>query len=271
MKNAKMMIDVMVKDLTVVVATGKVRDDGCLMITRKVSTAEPGVPAVATALAYAAGEIGTLIKAGISDRIAIIMPEQAVIRAAEAQKIKNQGGDMETLIKDWMLKSSPLEAEGWTTALRLFGAAVSKYAGTIVWQNARSLYRWEVKSQDPTGSDMATLDEVTFTNGANVDLGLIVAENQYYNETAKVTVTKIRQRNGNFRYRAFVPRMFTVRDANGENQHLDAFTVSNPELAVEGLSDSHAAVINALRLHVKAAEKLPKVKVAAKIVVEDKD
>lgn len=272
MQNSKIMFDIMVKDLTCVISSGRILEDGTLMIKRRTEPVIAGTPSVAAVLAHVAGEIASLNEAGIADRVVFILPEQATIRAAEAQKLKNQRvSDIgSVLIKDWMLRGPQIEAESWSTALTMFGVAFSQYKGVILWHSARSLYRWELKGQVPDGSDLAKLEgqEVTFTSGVNVELGIAV-ENEHYNETVKVNVTKIRQRNGNFRYRAFVPRFFSVKGENGTVQMLDSFTVSNPELAVEGSNNGSSAVINALRLHVRTAEKLPRVRVATKIVVED--
>jgi len=276
MKNSKVMLDVIAKDNTVVVAKGTVTEGGVLEISRKVRTFDMGVPAQAAILATAAGEIAALTKAGMSDRIAVILPEQVVIRAAEAQKLKNQGvADIGgKLLKGWMVdrsKVSETEAAAWSTACEMFGNAVNSYGGTIIWQSARALYRWEVKGEDPAGADLADFNgqEVTFTAGANADLGLVVVDNERYNNTAKITVSSIRNRNGSVRYRAFVPRVVGIKKEDGTFGTITAAEASNPELDIEGSSDSYCAVINALRLHVKAAEKLPKLKVAKKIVVND--
>lgn len=268
------MIDVVAKDQTIVVAKG-VCENGVLKVTRKARTSESGVPLQAAVLATVAGELAGLTTAGVADRVTVILPEQVVIRAAEAQKLKNNGvADIGSrLLKGWMVdrsRVSDVEANAWTAATTMFGNAVGAYGGTIVWQSARSLYRWEVRSSDPTGSDLAELNgkEVTFTSGANAELGLIVVDNQRYNQTAKISVMTIGQRGGGKRYRAFVPRFISVKTEEGFNQ-VTSYEASNPELALEGSTDSASAVINALRLHVKAAEKLPRIAVAAKIVVSD--
>lgn len=274
MKSSKIMIDVVAKDQTIVVAKG-VCENGVLKVTRKARTSESGVPLQAAVLATVAGELAGLTTAGVADRVTVILPEQVVIRAAEAQKLKNNGvADIGSrLLKGWMVdrsRVSDVEANAWTAATTMFGNAVGAYGGTIVWQSARSLYRWEVRSSDPTGSDLAELNgkEVTFTSGANAELGLIVVDNQRYNQTAKISVMTIGQRGGGKRYRAFVPRFISVKTEEGFNQ-VTSYEASNPELALEGSTDSASAVINALRLHVKAAEKLPRIAVAAKIVVSD--
>lgn len=274
MRNSKIMFDVIAKDNTVVVAKGLV-NNSTMRVSRKVRTSEAGVPTQAAVLATIAGEIAALTKAGVADRIAVILPEQVVIRAAEAQKLKNNGvADIGSrLLKGWMVdrtKVSEVEAQSWETATRMFGNAVAGYQGSIVWQSARTLYRWEVRGTDPTGADVAELNgkEVTFTAGANAELGIVVADNQRYNQTAKISVTAIGQRGGGKRFRAFVPRFVSVKKEDGSVEQLTTFEASNPELNIEGVTDSASAVINAVRLHVTAAEKLPKVAVA-KIVVED--
>lgn len=275
MKNSKIMLDVVAKDQTTVVAKG-VSEGGVLRVSRKVRESEAGVPLQAAVLATVAGELAGLTAAGVADRVTVILPEQVLIRAAEAQKLKNQGvADIGSrLLKGWMVdrsRVSEVEANAWTAATTMFGNAVGAYGGVIVWQSARALYRWEVRSSDPTGSDLAELNgkEVVFTAGANAELGLVVADNQRYNQTAKISTMTIGQRGGGKRYRAFVPRFVSVKKEDGSLGQITAYEASNPELAVEGATDSASAVINALRLHVKAAEKLPKVVVAQKIVVSD--
>lgn len=276
MTNSKRYFDILVKDTTVVIASGVIDETGTLRIKRRVEKVEAGVPSVAASLIFAADVIGNLFKQNISDRITIVMSEQASIRAFEAQKAKKNGvADIgSVLLKSWMTdltKVSELEANSWETAMTIFGSAVQKYQGQIVWTSARKLYRWEVKGSDPKGADLAKLNgkEVTFTNGANVDLGIVVIDNNRYNETVKLTVTAVRDRQGGVSYKAYVPRYFSVRNDDGTFRLLDAFTVSNPDLEVEAARDTQNAVINVLRLHVRAAEKLPKVRVAKKIVVED--
>ena len=273
MTNSKMMIDILAKDQTVVVAKSEIRGD-VQRITRHVETFEKGVPTVAAVLLFAGNEIGELIKKGYRERITIIMPEQAIIRAAEAQKAKNNGIEDigGQLLKPWMVdleKVTEIEANSWEQALALFGGAVAAYGGQIVWTSARKLYRWKVKGAAADSLADMNGKEVKFTSGANVDFGLIVEENGQYNETVKLTVSAIRDRRGNVRYEATVPRFYRVRNEKGEIVSLDAFTVSNPDLAIEGATDSASAVINGLRLHVRAAEKLPRVNVAKKIVIAD--
>lgn len=271
------MVDIIAKNGTVVVGTGVV-DDGTLRVSRKVSEYKTGEPMATAVLLAAAEKISQINESAPGARITVILPEHVLIRAAEAQKLKNAGvADIGArLLKGWMVdrsKVSEVEAAAWTKATTMFGSAVTAYSGTIVWQNARELYRYTVVGEEPDGSDLVDLagKEYTFTTGVNVENKLRVVNSRgdtiNYSHTGLLSTVTITNRDGKKRWIGSVPRMITIVNDDGTKGTVTAYEASDINLAVEGSTASATAVINALRLHVKTAERLPKLAVARKIVI----
>lgn len=270
MKTAKRMIDVMVKDNTAVVGRTVLKNDGTMDIDQSKVVLAAGYPSAATVMALVGQELLNLSDAGVKDRVAILVPEAVIPRMAEASKAKKDGvSDIGgKLFKEWMAKGEDKDA--WAQATNILGAAVAGYEGTIVWVNTRKLYRWEVKSSDPSGANLAGLNgkEVEFIAGVSEEHGLAIEENNRYNRKVTLSVTTIRDRNGNVRYRAFVPRFIGANDAEGKPVWVTATEASDPRRELTTSSDSYASVINALRFHVKTAMALPKTVIANKINVK---
>lgn len=267
MKNSKIMVDIVTKENTVVTAVGTV-NNGIMTVNRETRTSDLPAAQVNVMLGVAT-VLDELNANGIKDRVCVILPETVVLRGAAALKAKKDGivdiGNH--IIKEWMIKKTD-NPKAWINACTAFGTAIKNYSGTILFVNARSLYRWEVKGT-VDGTDLKTLNgvEVTFTNGTCVEHALVVAENQYYNGTVKIQVQTITDRNGQETTRAFVPRFINCTE-NGQATTLTAFEASDFRRQLTA-KDATAAIINALRLHVQAVTKLPKLQIATSVVVND--
>lgn len=266
MKNSKVMVDIVAKDGVVVIAIGSVDGSGVMTVNRQtVTTSEPSQIAV---MNHTAAVLEQLTTKGIADRICVILPESLVLRGAMALKAKKDGvADIGAhIIKGWMLQSP--ERNLWVEACNKFGAAVKAYKGVILFYNARSLYRYEVTgSMD--GADISKLNgvEATFENGVNQTMGLVVKENSYYKGTVKIAVQSSKDKDGNVKYRGFVPRFISCSE-NGQATTLTAFEASDFRRQLTA-KDATAAVINALRLHVQAVAKLPHLQIATSVTVHD--
>lgn len=272
MKNSKMMLDVVTKNGTVVIAKGSVDCKGVMTVDRETVEVGGNNPAQTNVMAFVGKAIADLTSQGYKERLCVILPEQTVLRGAQALKMKKSGDANigSALFQGWMADRAD-EKDAWVTACQIFGSAVEQYSGDIIFINARWLYRWEIKGQKENGSDLTSWDgkDVTFVKGASVETGLVNAENPYYNETGRITVTKIVGRDGKVKYRAFVPRMITAQNAEGETVRLSSFEASDFTKVLTA-DDRTSAVINALRLHVMATAKLPHLKIAHSVVVNDK-
>lgn len=271
MKNSKMMIDVVTKNGVVVIAKGSVDSKGVMTVDRETVEIGGSNPAQTNVMAFVGKAIADLTSQGYKERICVILPEQTVLRGAQALKMKKSGtqniGD--ALFQGWMANRND-EKDAWITACQIFGAAIERYEGDIIFVNARWLYRWEIKGSAADGSDLVPFNgkEITFVKGAAIEEGLVNSENPYYGETGKLTVTKIVKKDGKVTYRGFVPRMITAQNSDGETVRISAFEASDFTKALSA-DDRTTAVINALRLHVMATAKLPKLIIANSVVVND--
>lgn len=266
MKNSKIMIDVVAKDNVIVIAKGSVNLNGVMTVDRKVVKTE--LPSQCAVMIGVATILEELAVKNVKDRVCIVLPETVVLRGAMALKAKKDGlSDIGSAIhKGWMLESDNPTA--WLNACNKFGAAIKQYGGQILFVNARSLYRWEVKASNGN-IDLKAFNgvEVTFDKGVCAEHGLVVTENQYYTGSTKLQVQTTINRDGKETTRAFVPRFISCLE-NGEHKKISAFEASDFTRAITA-DDKTTAVINALRLHVQAVAKLPHLQIATSVVVND--
>lgn len=266
MKNSKMMIDIVAKDGVAVIAIGSVDGNGIMTVNRQtVTTTNPSQIEV---MNHTAAVLEQLTTKGIADRICVILPESLVLRGAQALKAKkdNVSDIGSTIHKGWMAESDNPTA--WINACSKFGSAIKQYNGQLLFVNARTLYRWEVKASD--GADLKAFNgiEVTFDKGVCAEHGLVVSENQYYTGLTKLQVQTTVNRNGKETTRAFVPRFISCEE-DGEHKRISTFEASDFTRKITA-DDKTTAVINALRLHVQAVAKLPHLQIATQVVVNDK-
>lgn len=265
MKNSKIMVDVVIKEQTVVTAIGKVNGN-VMTVDRKVTQTE--LPSQCAVMIGVAAILEELTANNIKDRVCVVLPEAVVLRGAQALKAKKDGlSDIGSAIhKGWMTESDNPTA--WINACTKFGSAIKQYNGQLLFVNARTLYRWEVKASDSADLKAFNGIEVTFDKGVCAEHGLVVSENQYYTGLTKLQVQTTVNRNGKETTRAFVPRFISCEE-DGEHKRISTFEASDFTRKITA-DDKTTAVINALRLHVQAVAKLPHLQIATQVVVNDK-
>jgi len=267
MKNAKRIIVVDSKDTTAAITLGSLTQNGLEVSQAVIEASADGLPQQAFLMAAVAQGMAALLEEGFTGRVAIVVPEQVTIRCATALKARKAGGDAAAiygkLYFPWMANGK--DAEAWQQSLSAFAQVLADFEGTVLFVNARELYRWEVFSaetlDDETVAEICK-DDVSFTAGVNADMGLTVGSlgpngsvvpKTFYNERVTLVSSSYATRDGGKVWRLFAPRFVTVG-----GKHVpagDAAKLSEAEL--EGVSDSQAALVDVIRLRAINVRALP--------------
>lgn len=273
MKNSKIMLDITGKDGVVVVSKADILEDEIKVEQKKYDGFSSAVPLQVAILGVTGKELLDLAKAGVTARIAVMLPEQAVIRAAEALKAKNASmtaAEIATKLgsKSWIADLSEEERGLWQKAFAALAAGIHCWQGGIVLVNQRKLYRWEVKNASPGGEGLAALNgkTVTFVSGVCEEFGLVCDENNRFNKTVVLSVTSTRDRQGRVTYKAYVPRLLFV-EKDGEQSWVSTAEAIDPSKGYDAAGESYAVTMNAARIHATSVAALPKRKDIKKITV----
>ena len=241
-------------------------------ITQQVINVEGSMTLDIAMLSTVGNVLTQLADNDLRERISIIIPERVALRTFQALKAK-KAGRLDTLEQQlwqsWMAKDS--QKANWENGIADFCEGFRAYQGSVNFVNARQLYRYEVVSGDEKGENLRQFNgvEVEFTASVNKEHELSVRDNNMINGKFKITVSEVRDRDGNSRYRAFIDRYVTVeveKDGKKEQRRVTAYEASTL-WECEAINDRGAALINGLRLHVKSAEVLPRMKTVKKLVV----
>ena len=273
MKNSKIMLDITGKDGVVVVSKADILDDEIKVEQKKYDGFSTTVPLQVAILGIAGKELLDLAKAGVNVRIAVMLPEQAVIRAAEALKAKNAGMNVSEIAaklgsKSWISALPAEEQELWRQSFAALAAGIHRWNGGLVLVNQRKLYRWEVKNSAPRGEGLAALNgkTATFVSGVCEEFGLVCEENNRFNKTVTLSVTNTRDRQGGVTYKAYVPRLLFV-EKDGEQLWVSTAEAIDPSKGYDAAGESYAVTMNAARIHAASVAALPKRKDIKKITV----
>lgn len=273
MKNSKIMLDVTGKDNCVIVSKAVLLDDEIKIEQKKYDGFATTVPLQVAILGIAGKELLDLANAGVSDRVAVLLPEQAVIRAAEALKAKNAGMSAAEIAvklgnKGWIDALPAEEQKLWRDGFVALATGVYKYKGSLVLVNQRKLYRWEVRNSSPNGEGLMAINgkTATFVSGVCEEYGLVCDENNRFNKTVSISVTSIRDRQGRVTYKAYVPRLLFV-EKDGEQSWVSTSEAIDPEKGYDAAGESYAVTMNAARIHAASVAALPKRKDIKKVTV----
>lgn len=274
MKNSKIMVDVSGKDNVVIVSQAKILDDEIQVVQKKYEGFSSDVPLQAAIIGVVGKELLELADKGVKDRLSLLLPEQVVIRAAEALKAKNAGMSVSDVAmklygKSWINKLVGAEKKIWIQALSALAAGIVGYQGALVLVNQRKLYRWEVKNSSPTGEGLADLNgkTATFVSGVCEELGLVCDENNRFNKTVSISVTSIRDRQGGVTHKAYVPRLLFVENSAGEQSWVSMSEAIDPDQDYSAAGESYAVTMNAARIHAASVAALPKRKDIKKVTI----
>ena len=273
MKNSKIMLDVTGKDNCVIISKAMLLDDEIKIEQKKYDGFATTVPLQVAILGIAGKELLDLANAGVSDRVAVLLPEQAVIRAAEALKAKNAGMSAAEIAvklgnKGWIDALPAEEQKLWRDGFVALATGVYKYKGSLVLVNQRKLYRWEVRNSSPNGEGLMAVNgkTATFVSGVCEEYGLVCDENNRFNKTVSISVTSIRDRQGRVTYKAYVPRLLFV-EKDGEQSWVSTSEAIDPEKGYDAAGESYAVTMNAARIHAASVAALPKRKDIKKVTV----
>ena len=215
----------------------------------------------------------------VKGRYTFIVPENVAIRFFEAQKCVNNKSDvMASLFKSWMnapqYNVTVQDEDGNAQTCNVWEAVLydlvseleimmDKSSGwSLNFVNSRTLYRYEIRKAD--GGDITAVlaagDTVTFSQGVNVEKGLVCAEQNFLTGTFTVSRRDVRDRNQNVTPHFYVPRLIqAVNEKDGSQVNVTA----NEIVADENLEPVYQAgvyVVNAAFLRIKTAEMLPRIK-----------
>lgn len=284
MKSAQKLIVVDVKDVTAAITIGTLTNEG-LVVEQGTLTSGDGVPAQAFIIGAVTQSLAALSEQGFAGRVAVIVPEQVILRFATAQKAKKNAGVgasvsavakavYSALYFPWMERDG--KGQVWQQTLSAFANVFAGFPGTILWVNARELYRWEVFYEGTLNDETVaalTSEPVSFVAGVCAEKGLVVGNDNgktvtpktFYNERVQLTATSYQTRdNGK------VWRLFADRFVSWDNGGHERAAVAGVDMAREfpGISDSGAALVDAIRLRALNTRALPS-RGVSRIIVKD--
>ena len=289
MKNSIAILDVNAKDG--VVAISKIMRDDPENVTVKTADYDYSMPVQCALMGAVNSILDELHESAQKDpsikgRYTIMVPETVAYRFFQAQGCVNKGQDITSaLYLPWMQaetynrtatiindngEEEVVEYNIWESTISamsdLLNIMLDKTSGwSINFVNARTLYRYELRSADGTPIDQL-IDKGTVVNVVNSydqDRKVICTENNILNGQFVVSRTDVRDRQGNVTPHFYIPRVIPVRTVEGTNSLMTIGELMMPQNdGVTPVNANHVHFFNAAFLRTKTAEVLPRVKMA---------
>lgn len=289
MKNSIAILDVNAKDG--VVAISKMLRDDPEKVTVKTANYDYSMPVQCALMGAVNSILEELYESAEKDpsvkgRYTILVPETVAYRFFQAQGCVNKGTDItDALYLSWMQaetynrtatitnddgKEEVVEYNIWESTISamsdLLNIMLDKTSGwSINFMNARTLYRYELRSADGTPIDQLIDKGVTVNliNSYDQDKKVICTENNMLNGQFTVSRTDVRDRQGNVTPHFYIPRTIPVRTADGATSLMTVSELMMPQNeGVAPINANHVYVFNAAFLRTKTAEVLPRIKMA---------